>query len=170
MANKIQKRVEIHVKKSKLTKWTNSSKTNPSVVKKLLFIRHLYNGKTVEEANEIMEISLSTGHRWLDEWNDGGYEGLHPKYKNCGKKAKLTDEQFNELDEWMSHNHYLNTRKVHAFIKENFKVDYSLKQVTLIVHKLGYTYKKVYVESSKIPKNTQRILKKTKKNITGMSI
>ncbi|MDR3223945.1 MAG: winged helix-turn-helix domain-containing protein [Methanobrevibacter sp.] len=39
-------------------------------------------------------------------------------------------------------NHYLSTRKVHAFIKENFKVDYSLKQVHLIVHKLGYTYKK----------------------------
>jgi hypothetical protein len=65
MVNKIQKRVEIHVKKSKLTKWINSNKTNPDVVKKLLFIRYLYNDKTVEEANELMEISLSTGHRWF---------------------------------------------------------------------------------------------------------
>ncbi|MDR3222315.1 MAG: hypothetical protein LBT66_01075 [Methanobrevibacter sp.] len=67
MTNKIQKRVKRHVKKLKITKWINSCDTNPSVVKKLLFIRHLYNDKTVEEANELMEISLSTGHRWLDE-------------------------------------------------------------------------------------------------------
>jgi transposase len=51
----------------------------------------LYNNKTVEEANELMEVSLSTGHRWLDEWNDGRYEGLQPKYKNIGRKAKLTE-------------------------------------------------------------------------------
>ncbi|MDR2623208.1 MAG: helix-turn-helix domain-containing protein [Methanobrevibacter sp.] len=43
------------------------------VLKKLIFIRFLYRKKTVEEACELMEISLSTGHRWLDEWNEGGY-------------------------------------------------------------------------------------------------
>jgi hypothetical protein len=64
MVNKIQKKVKKHVKKTKLTKWINTHKTNPSVVKKLIFIRHLYNNKTVEEANELMEVSLSTGHRW----------------------------------------------------------------------------------------------------------
>ncbi|WP_169805793.1 helix-turn-helix domain-containing protein [Methanobrevibacter curvatus] len=39
----------------------------------------MYNGKTVDEAVELMEIALSTGHRWLDEWNEGGYENLYPK-------------------------------------------------------------------------------------------
>ncbi|MDR3223786.1 MAG: hypothetical protein LBT66_08685 [Methanobrevibacter sp.] len=67
----------------------------------------MYNDTTVKEANELIKISLSTDHRWLDEWNDGGYEGLQPKYKNSGKKSKLTDEQFNELDEWMIHDHLI---------------------------------------------------------------
>ncbi|MDR2829552.1 MAG: winged helix-turn-helix domain-containing protein [Methanobrevibacter sp.] len=53
-------------------------------------------------------------------------------------------------------NHYLSTRKVRVFIKDNFKVEYSSKQVTLIVHKLGYTYNKAYVEPSKMPKNAQK--------------
>ncbi|MDR3063466.1 MAG: helix-turn-helix domain-containing protein [Methanobrevibacter sp.] len=55
----------------------------------MFFIRFLYSGKTVDEAVKLMEISLSTGHRWLDEWNEGEYENLYPKYKNGGHKARL---------------------------------------------------------------------------------
>ncbi|GAA5819883.1 MAG: helix-turn-helix domain-containing protein [Methanobrevibacter sp. CfCl-M3] len=91
MSNKIQKKVKMHVKKSKLTKLINKHDQNPDVVRKLTFIRFLYNGKTVPEVVELMEVALSTGHRWLDEWNEGGYEGLFPKYKNGGRKAKLTE-------------------------------------------------------------------------------
>ena len=74
-----------------------------------------------------MEVSLSTGHRWLDEWNEGGYEGLFPKYKNGGRKAKLTDEQFKKLDELIHNEPFLTTRKVHELIKNNFNVEYSMK-------------------------------------------
>ncbi|GHU05322.1 hypothetical protein AGMMS49960_21720 [Betaproteobacteria bacterium] len=38
---------------------------------------------------EICFINWSIG--WLDEWNDGGYEGLYLKYKNGGRKSKLTE-------------------------------------------------------------------------------
>ncbi|WP_169805792.1 helix-turn-helix domain-containing protein [Methanobrevibacter curvatus] len=61
----------------------------------------MYNGKTVDENVELMEIALSTEHRWLDEWNEDGYENLYPKYKNGGCKAKLAKEQFKKLDETM---------------------------------------------------------------------
>ena len=70
----------------------------------------------------------------MDEWNEGGYEGLYPKYKNGGRKAKLTDEQFKELDELMHKEPFLTTWKVHEMIKDNFNVEYSLKQVREIVH------------------------------------
>jgi transposase len=58
-----------------------------------------------------MCVSLSTGHRWLDEWNEGGYKGLYPKYKNGGEKLILTDEQFKKLDEIMINESFLSTRK-----------------------------------------------------------
>jgi transposase len=51
----------------------------------------------------------------LDEWNDGGYERLQLKYKNSGRKGKLTDEQFNELDEWMSHKSLFKYKKSPCF-------------------------------------------------------
>ncbi|MDR3291152.1 MAG: helix-turn-helix domain-containing protein [Methanobrevibacter sp.] len=76
MVNKIQKKVKKHIKKTKLDKLINRHQQEADVLKKLTFIRFLYNGKTVDEAVKLMEISLSTGHRWLDEWNEGGYNGL----------------------------------------------------------------------------------------------
>jgi transposase len=160
MSNKIQKKVNRHVKKSKLTKLINKHDQNPDVVKKLTFIRFLYNGKTVPEVVELMEVALSTGHRWLDEWNEGGYEGLFPKYKNGGRKAKLTDEQFVKLDEIMINESYLTTRKVHEIIKTNFNVDYSMNRVRATIHKLGYSYKKGYIIYSKMPKDAKIRLKK----------
>ena len=160
MANQIQKRVNKCIKKTRLDKIIRRHQQEADVLRKLIFIRFLYNGKTVDESVELMEVSLSTGHRWLDEWNEGGYEGLYPKYKNGGRKAKLTDEQFKKLDELMYNETYLNTRKVHELIQNNFNVDYSLKQVREIVHKLGYSYKKGYVIYSKMPADAPITLKK----------
>ena len=58
---------------------------------------------------------------------------------------------------------FLTTRKVHELIKDNFNVEYSMKQVREIVHKLGYSYKKGYVIYSKMPADDPMQLKKTKK-------
>jgi transposase len=110
----------------------------------------LYNEKTVDETSKLMGVNLSTGHRWLDEWNERGYENLYPKYKNGGRKTKLTDEQFKELDKWMHNELGLNTPRTHKFIKKTFNVKYSEKQVHKIIHKLCYSYKKGHVIYSKI--------------------
>jgi len=160
MVNKIQKKVKKWIKKSKLDQLINRHQQEAAVLKKLIFIRLLYKGMTVEEAIDIMEISLSTGHRWLDEWNEGGYENLHPKYKNGGRKAKLTEEQFKKLDEIMINESFLSTRKVHDIIEKEFGVDYSIGRISKIVNKLGYSYKKGYIVYSKMPDDAEITLKK----------
>jgi len=160
MANKIQKKVKFWFKKTRLNKLIKKHQQEADVLRKLIFIRFLYNEKTVEEAVELMEISLSTGHRWLDEWNDGGYEGLYPKYKNCGRNAKLTNEQFQKLDEIMINESFLSTRKVHEIIKKEFNIDYSMSRIPVIVNKLGYSYKKGYIIYSKMPDDAEIVLKK----------
>jgi transposase len=160
MVNKIQKKVIKHVKKTNLNKKINEYQINPQVLKKLFFIRFLYNGETVEKACELQEISLSTGHRWLDRWNESGYEGLLPKYGNCGRKSKLTDDQFKKLDEIMVNESFLSSRKVHEIIKEEFNIDYSMSVIPKIVKKLGYSYKKGYIIYSKMPEDAEIELKK----------
>jgi transposase len=164
MLNQIQKKVVKHLKKGKLNKIIRKKQKEIEIVDRLIFIRLLYKGKTVEKASELMDISLSTGHRWLDRWNEDGCEGLYNRYSNGGKKAKLTDEQFQLLDEMMYEEQYLNTHKLHKMIKEEFDVEYSLKQVREIVHKLGYSYKKGYMIYSKMPADAEKDLKKKSKN------
>ena len=48
---------------------------------------------------------------------------------------------------------------MHDFIKKNFNVDYSLKQVRKIIKKLGYGWIKPYPIYSKSPDNAKEILK-----------
>jgi transposase len=89
-----------------------------------------------------------------------GYENLYPKYKNGGRKAKLTEEQFKELNEIMINESFLSTRKVHEIIKKEFDVDYSINRIPAIVKKLGYSYKKGYIIYSKMPDDAEIVLKK----------
>ena len=159
MAGRVQLKVKRWIKKTKLEKLIKKHDQNPDVIKKLVFIRGMYRGKTVAESIEAVGFDVSTGYRWLDQWNERGYEGLFPKYKNCGRKAQLSDEQFKKLDELMRDEHNLTTKKVHKMILTHFNVDYSLKQVRVIIHKLGYSFKKAYVIYSKMPPNAAMELK-----------
>jgi len=62
MVNQIQKKVNRLIKKTRLNKFINRHQQEVSVLRKLIFVRFLYNKHTVEEASELMEASLSTGH------------------------------------------------------------------------------------------------------------
>ncbi|KZX12829.1 hypothetical protein MBCUR_08850 [Methanobrevibacter curvatus] len=82
------------------------------------------------------------------------------KYKNGGRKAKLTEEQFKKLEEIMINESFLNTRKIHEIIKKEFNIDYSTSRIPVIVKKLGYSYKKGYILYFKMPNDAEIILKK----------
>ena len=52
-------------------------------------------------------------------------------------------------------------KDVHLLVNEKFNVNYSLKQIGIIVKKLGYNYSKAYPKFSKSPKDAEKQLKKT---------
>jgi len=45
-----------------------------SLVRRLCYVKNLYQGDTREEAGKRVGISRSTTHRWARAWNDGGIE------------------------------------------------------------------------------------------------
>jgi transposase len=145
MANQIQKKVVKHLEIVKLNNIIKNKKKEIEFVDKLIFINLMCKGKTVEKACELMDISLSAGHHWLDRWNEEGCDGLYNRYSNDGRKSKLTNDQFQLLDEMMRDEDYLTTPKVHEMIKKEFNVEYSIKHVREIVHNLGYSFKKGYM-------------------------
>jgi putative transposase len=49
--------------------------------KRLIFIHTVKKGKKVSEVCDILGITESTGHRWLDNYNE---KGLHTNHHNSG--------------------------------------------------------------------------------------
>jgi len=60
------------------------------LVRRLCFIKNLYQGDTREQAGRRVVISRSTMRRWASSWNDGGVEGLRPRFG--GWPPKLTPQ------------------------------------------------------------------------------
>ena len=109
-----------------LKKRINKLEKDVEVLRRLYVVEDLYNGKKPEKICEKRGISLPTLHTWWDRWNEEGYDGLHPKYGNCGCHSKLSPEDKLKLSDILEKEDYLNQRKVAKIIKENFDVTYSL--------------------------------------------
>ena len=71
----------------------------------------------------------------------------------------MSKEQFEELDEWMEGKEYLVTKDVYLYIKDNFKIDYSTKQVRRIIKKLNYTWVRPYPIADDQAENAEEIMK-----------
>ena len=106
-------------------------------VNRLQFIQQLYEGRSVQEACSILKIARRTGYNWKDKWNKEGLDGLDHK-KGAGRPPFLSEDQLKKVDEFIENNESLGTRDVHHFIKNNFEIDYTFKQVRYIVKNLEY--------------------------------
>ena len=125
---------------------------------RLHLIKQVIKTNNIEEACEIMDVSPRTAYEWVKKWNEKGIDGLRHK-KGAGRPTFMSEEQFLELDEWMVEQEYLTTKDVYLYIKDNFEVDYSLKQVGRIVRKLEYTWVKPYPIADDQPDDAEEQLK-----------
>ena len=86
-------------------------------------------------------------------------DGLKRKEGSRGQ-SKLTDEQFQELDEIIQKENLQTAKEVHYKIKEEFNVEYNIRQIERIMKKLDYFYTKPYKIYSKMPTDAEEQLKK----------
>jgi transposase len=166
MVNKIQIKLVPHVSDEEFKKLLKSHDHDGDTARKLMFINCVRKGKTIPEASDDVGVNKSTGYRWIDQWNQNGLEGLKPKYKNCGNKSSLSQDQKNKLKVLMKGYQYLNTKKLHKLIKDNFGIDFCESQVRKIAHELGFSYKKGYVIYSKMPPDAEMRLSQSLRNVT----
>ena len=87
------KKIEIKklMSKKQLNKKIRKLEEDNKVLNKLHFIRHLYNKKSIKEAADLEEISISTAYEWVNRWNEGGIEGLKTKPRS-GRPGSLSEE------------------------------------------------------------------------------
>ncbi len=127
---------------------------------KLSLLNLIVQLQDVSKACDIMAVSVPTGYRWIDLWNEEGMEGLKSEQgKGGGKPPKLNKEQFKELEmvlreekEWWI------TKEVIVLIKERFGIKYSEDQVVRILKKLKMNHGKPYPYDYRKPDNAKELL------------
>jgi transposase len=101
-------------------------------------------GDSVEEAATKVGVTKKTGYYWQDAWNKGDYAALIPHFGG-GRKSKLTDEQIKDLRILLENKDYWTTREVLELIKEKYGVEYSQKQIGVILHSFNIvSFKTIY--------------------------
>lgn len=129
---------------------------------KLISIREVKSGKTRTEVAENLHVNRRTVGNWVKQYDEDGLAGLMPKYENCGSKCRLSNEQLSILYEELTNpEKSYSLKDARKFIKDNFHVQYSLKQVWVITReKLGLNYRKPFIKYPEAPENADEILKK----------
>jgi putative transposase len=106
------------------------------ILKRLRFIRYRYQGFSVETSAHLVGITKSVGYTWQRKWNDGGYEELIPRHGG-GRPTKLSEVQKEQLKVLLFQRDRWTTSEVKDLINREFGVEYTPKQIRIILKKLG---------------------------------
>lgn len=137
-------------------------KVTQRLYQRLIFLKAVKQGSTIENASELVNVVRQTGAEWLRRYNKDGFEGLMPKFSG-GRPSYLTDEQKKELRMIIvaeGANYTVN--EVRELIADKYNVVYTYKQVWVIVRKkFGLNYTKPFPLSDDKPETGREDLKKT---------
>ncbi len=101
------------------------------VSKRLIFVKRLYKGATLEDAAGDVGMSQSTGSRWAKLWNKGGLGLLAPK---------LTDQQRARLLDLLEEGEPWKKQEIQHLINIEFDVEYHPNYLPRLLDDLGLSY------------------------------
>lgn len=101
----------------------------------------LNSGYTQAEIAEVLLVDESTIWRWWDLFKLKGIKDLL-KDNYTGGSPKLSADQLVSLDTHLSDHVYQTSQEVVEYIVKTFGIQYSIRGVTSLLHRLDYTYKK----------------------------
>ena len=148
-----------HMTGEELQRRIRMLETNTKVLQRLYFIKHRYDGRSVEEACRLVGVAKPVGYEWQERWNEHGYDGLIPLYAG-GRPSKLSDNQKERLQLLLKEKNAWTTDEVRLLISNEFGVEYTLKQVRVISKKFVMKYAKPFTFDYRKPANAEQILKK----------
>jgi len=125
----------------------------------VLFVRMRYLGYTVQEAAKAAGMSLQGGYNLQERWNTGGRDALEPAFGG-GRPSRLTEEQKDRIVEILRVCP-METSDVRLYIMEEYGIEYSMKQVHVILSKRGLHHAKPYPRDYRRPDDAETALKKT---------
>jgi len=142
-----------------LNKRIKTLEKDAKILKRLYFIKYRYDGESVEVSARRVGITKSVGYIWQKRWNEDGYAGLLPRYAG-GRPSKLPEEQKEQLQALLKERDDWTTNEIREHIQRAFGVEYTLKQVRIILKNFGMRYAKPYAHDYRRPADADELLKK----------
>ena len=131
---------------------------DPKVVRRLCFVSNLYAGDTLKEATGRVGASRAIGSEWLKRWNEGGPNGLIPRFGG-GRPPKLTHQQSRDHQRLLEEGQPWTTTEIHQLIEEEFGVSYHLGHIPRLLRQtywMSYSIPRPEIPSR--PANAEEIL------------
>ena len=125
---------------------------------RLIFVRSLYDGETVEKAAARLGRCKVTGYLWLKRWNRAGLNGLKPAFGG-GRPPKISAEKQEELKQALLARDYWTAKEAKQLIREKFGVDYSQSSAKRILKGMGMRFAKPYPHDYRRPRDAEERLK-----------
>ena len=126
-------------------------------LRRLGFLKNLYQGDSIPEAADREGRSATTGGRWVDAWNEDGVEGLMPSFGG-GRPPKLDEDEQEELVEMLRDGQPWNSQEIQHLLQEEFGVSYSPNYLGTFLRELGLSYAKPRPKRPHRPENPDETL------------
>ncbi len=112
---------------------------DPELLRRLGFIKNLYQGDSVREAIDREAKSRSTGYRWKQRWEDGGIEALRPDTSG-GRPPGLSANQLQAFRERVREYQPCTTDQLKTILAAEFGVEYSNQYLPVYLKRHGFNY------------------------------
>jgi len=126
-------------------------------LRRLGFLKNLYQGDSIPEAADREGRSAATGDRWAEAWNEGGLEALMPSFGG-GRPPKLDEDKQEELLELLREGQPWKSQEIQHLLQEEFGVSYSPNYLGTFLRELGLSYAKPRPKRPNRPENPEEIL------------
>ncbi|MFC4987850.1 IS630 family transposase, partial [Saliphagus infecundisoli] len=126
-------------------------------LRRLGFLKNLYQGDSIPEAADREGRSAATGDRWAEAWNEGGLEELMPSFGG-GRPPKLDKDEQEELVEMLREGQPWKSQEIQHLLTEEFGVEYSPNYLGTFLRELGLSYAKPRPKRPSRPENPDKIL------------
>jgi putative transposase len=151
--------IQKHMTRDELESRIKILEKDAKILKRLYFVKFRYEGESVEESAQRIGVTRNEGYIWQRRWNEQGYEGLIPRYAG-GRPMKLSSDELDRLRELLNQKTTWTTDDVRTMIHHEFRVDYTMKQIRIILRKLNMAYGKPFTLDYRRPDDAESVLKK----------
>ncbi|MBN2733088.1 MAG: IS630 family transposase [Balneolaceae bacterium] len=118
----------------------------------------LSKGWSPAQIGKILLFDEKTSRHYFERYQHGGAEALLEDHYH-GTVPKLNDHQIQKLDHYLQDHLFTEAKEVIVYVDKTYHVRYSIGDVTDLLHRLGFSYKKpTHVPGKQSPAQQQAFL------------